>query len=113
MVTAIKYTITEQPQPIDNMLKLSIGQFLTLLEDEDLVNHLPSSFSTLSQLLLNPFLGSFSTLIWAASGHTALHLREVWEISIVVIYNLPKIPTSQTISRYQTRIANKSIVSRY
>lgn len=36
VVTAVKYTITEQPQPIDNMLKLSIGQYLTLLEDEDL-----------------------------------------------------------------------------
>ena len=98
VVTAIKYTITEQPQPIDNMLKLSIGQFLTLLEDEDLVSHLhfPSPFPTLfpafsqpfSQLLLNPFPSSFSTLIWAASGHPALHLREVWEIWIVVIYNL-------------------------
>ena len=39
-MTAIKYTITEQPQPIDNMLKQCIGQFLILLEDQDLVSSL-------------------------------------------------------------------------
>jgi len=36
IVTAMKFTITDQPQPIDNLLKNSIGEFLNSLLDPDL-----------------------------------------------------------------------------
>ncbi|XP_014219728.1 cullin-associated NEDD8-dissociated protein 1 [Copidosoma floridanum] len=35
-VTAIKFTISDQPQPIDPMLKQCMGHFLATLEDQDL-----------------------------------------------------------------------------
>ncbi|XP_033207231.1 cullin-associated NEDD8-dissociated protein 1 isoform X2 [Belonocnema kinseyi] len=36
VVTAVKFTISDQPQPIDPMLKLCMGSFLASLEDPDL-----------------------------------------------------------------------------
>jgi cullin-associated NEDD8-dissociated protein 1 len=36
VVTAFKYTITDQPQPIDSMLKTCIGEFLQTLGDPEL-----------------------------------------------------------------------------
>uniref|UniRef100_A0A0B7AHW9 TATA-binding protein interacting (TIP20) domain-containing protein n=1 Tax=Arion vulgaris TaxID=1028688 RepID=A0A0B7AHW9_9EUPU len=36
VVTAIKFTISDQPQPIDPLLKMCIGDFLSTLQDEDL-----------------------------------------------------------------------------
>uniref|UniRef100_A0A2C9JF10 TATA-binding protein interacting (TIP20) domain-containing protein n=1 Tax=Biomphalaria glabrata TaxID=6526 RepID=A0A2C9JF10_BIOGL len=36
VVTAIKFTISDQPQPIDPLLKTCIGDFLRTLQDEDL-----------------------------------------------------------------------------
>ncbi|KAK0135024.1 Cullin-associated NEDD8-dissociated protein 1 [Merluccius polli] len=36
VVTAVKFTISDQPQPIDPLLKNSIGDFLKTLEDPDL-----------------------------------------------------------------------------
>ncbi|GFR63434.1 cullin-associated NEDD8-dissociated protein 1 [Elysia marginata] len=36
VVTAIKFTISDQPQPIDPLLKSCIGDFLRTLQDEDL-----------------------------------------------------------------------------
>ena len=36
VVTAIKYTVKEEPQSIDVMLRQYIGQFLKLLKDQDL-----------------------------------------------------------------------------
>jgi len=36
VVTAMKFTITDQPQPIDTLLRSSIGEFLRTLEDGDL-----------------------------------------------------------------------------
>ncbi|CAL1532474.1 unnamed protein product [Lymnaea stagnalis] len=36
VVTAIKFTISDQPQPIDPLLKMCIGDFLRTLQDEDL-----------------------------------------------------------------------------
>ena len=36
VVTAIKYTVKEEPQTIDAMLRHNIGQFFSLLKDEDL-----------------------------------------------------------------------------
>ncbi|KAK3749091.1 hypothetical protein RRG08_034063 [Elysia crispata] len=36
VVTAIKFTISDQPQPIDPLLKACIGDFLRTLQDEDL-----------------------------------------------------------------------------
>jgi len=36
VVTAIKFTITDQPQPIDNMLKKCFGKFLNALQDANL-----------------------------------------------------------------------------
>lgn len=36
VVTAMKFTITDQPQPIDALLKGSIGQFFRSLEDPDI-----------------------------------------------------------------------------
>ena len=36
VVMAIKYTVKEEPQAIDVMLRQYIGQFLNLLKDEDL-----------------------------------------------------------------------------
>ncbi|BES92029.1 Cullin-associated NEDD8-dissociated protein [Nesidiocoris tenuis] len=36
VLTAIKFTISDQPQPIDPLLRSSIGQFLKALEDPDL-----------------------------------------------------------------------------
>ncbi|KAG1706621.1 Cullin-associated NEDD8-dissociated protein 1 [Nymphon striatum] len=36
VVTAVKFTISEQPQKIDGLLRASIGNFLQLLDDEDL-----------------------------------------------------------------------------
>ena len=36
VVTAMKFTISDQPQPIDTLLKTSIGEFLTALTDSDL-----------------------------------------------------------------------------
>lgn len=35
VVTAVKFTISDQPQPIDPMLKLCIGQFLFALQDPE------------------------------------------------------------------------------
>ena len=37
VVTAFKYTITDQPQPIDVLLKACIGDFLKTLGDPELV----------------------------------------------------------------------------
>ena len=37
VVTALKYTISDQPQPIDSLLHLSIGDFLATIGDADLV----------------------------------------------------------------------------
>ena len=36
VVTAMKFTISDQPQPIDALLKNSIGEFLSALTDSDL-----------------------------------------------------------------------------
>ncbi|CAB4064779.1 CAND1 [Lepeophtheirus salmonis] len=36
VVTAMKFTISDQPQPIDNLLRNNIGDFLRCLEDSDL-----------------------------------------------------------------------------
>jgi len=36
VVTAMKFTITDQPQPIDALLRTTIGDFLSTLEDTDL-----------------------------------------------------------------------------
>jgi len=36
IVTAMKFTITDQPQPIDNLLKANIGDFLNCILDPDL-----------------------------------------------------------------------------
>ena len=36
VVTAMKFTISDQPQPIDALLKNSIGDFLSALTDPDL-----------------------------------------------------------------------------
>eukprot|EP00096_Caligus_rogercresseyi_P003100 TRINITY_DN1567_c0_g1_i2.p1 TRINITY_DN1567_c0_g1~~TRINITY_DN1567_c0_g1_i2.p1 ORF type:complete len:1243 (+),score=465.99 TRINITY_DN1567_c0_g1_i2:109-3837(+) len=36
VVTAMKFTISDQPQPIDNLLRNNIGDFLRCLEDTDL-----------------------------------------------------------------------------
>jgi len=36
VVTAVKFTIVDQPQPIDPILKESIGEFLRSLSDPDL-----------------------------------------------------------------------------
>lgn len=36
VVTAIKFTISDQPQPIDHMLRSCIGEFLKTLQDPDL-----------------------------------------------------------------------------
>merc|ERR1719334_2659572 len=36
IVTAMKFTITDQPQPIDQLLRSEIGHFLTTLKDPDL-----------------------------------------------------------------------------
>uniref|UniRef100_A0A0A9YSQ6 Cullin-associated NEDD8-dissociated protein 1 n=2 Tax=Lygus hesperus TaxID=30085 RepID=A0A0A9YSQ6_LYGHE len=36
VLTAVKFTISDQPQPIDPLLRSSIGQFLKALEDPDL-----------------------------------------------------------------------------
>ncbi|XP_065063149.1 cullin-associated NEDD8-dissociated protein 1-like [Rhopilema esculentum] len=36
VVTAFKFTITDQPQPIDDMLKQCVTHFLSLITDEDL-----------------------------------------------------------------------------
>lgn len=36
IVTAVKFTISDQPQPIDVLLRLTMGQFLTTLQDPDL-----------------------------------------------------------------------------
>lgn len=36
VVTALKYTISDQPQPIDSLLHLSIGDFLATIGDADL-----------------------------------------------------------------------------
>jgi cullin-associated NEDD8-dissociated protein 1 len=36
VVTAIKFTITDQPQPIDNLLKHCLGKFLNALQDNDI-----------------------------------------------------------------------------
>lgn len=36
VLTAVKFTISDQPQPIDSLLKQSIGQFLNALQDPDL-----------------------------------------------------------------------------
>ncbi|XP_046857896.1 cullin-associated NEDD8-dissociated protein 1-like [Xenia sp. Carnegie-2017] len=36
VVTAIKFTISDQPQPIDPLLKICIGDFLKTVQDEDL-----------------------------------------------------------------------------
>ena len=36
VVTAMKFTISDQPQPIDALLKTSIGDFLGALTDPDL-----------------------------------------------------------------------------
>ena len=35
VVTAIKFTITDQPQPIDGLLKSCLGKFLNALQDND------------------------------------------------------------------------------
>ena len=37
VVTAFKYTITDQPQPIDVLLRACIGDFLKTLGDAELV----------------------------------------------------------------------------
>lgn len=36
VVTAIKFTITDQPQPIDNLLKNCLGKFLNAIQDQDI-----------------------------------------------------------------------------
>lgn len=36
VVTAIKFTITDQPQPIDNLLKNCLGKFLNAIQDSDI-----------------------------------------------------------------------------
>jgi len=36
VVTAMKFTISDQPQPIDSLLRTSIGEFLRTLQDPDL-----------------------------------------------------------------------------
>lgn len=36
VVTAVKFTISDQPQPIDSLLRQCIGQFLNTLQDPDL-----------------------------------------------------------------------------
>ena len=37
VVTALKYTISDQPQPIDGLLHSCIGEFLATIGDPDLV----------------------------------------------------------------------------
>ena len=43
VVTALKYTISDQPQPIDTLLHSCIGDFLSTIGDPDLVSrvHVP------------------------------------------------------------------------
>ena len=38
VVTALKYTISDQPQPIDSLLHDCIGEFLSTIGDPDLVS---------------------------------------------------------------------------
>ncbi len=38
VVTALKYTISDQPQPIDTLLHTCIGEFLATIGDPDLVS---------------------------------------------------------------------------
>ncbi len=38
VVTALKYTISDQPQPIDSLLHKCIGEFLATIGDPDLVS---------------------------------------------------------------------------
>lgn len=38
VVTALKYTISDQPQPIDGLLHSCIGEFLATIGDPDLVS---------------------------------------------------------------------------
>ena len=38
VVTALKYTISDQPQPIDGLLHSCIGEFLSTIGDPDLVS---------------------------------------------------------------------------
>ena len=38
VVTALKYTISDQPQPIDGLLHSCIGEFLSTIGDSDLVS---------------------------------------------------------------------------
>ncbi len=38
VVTALKYTISDQPQPIDSLLHSCIGEFLVTIGDPDLVS---------------------------------------------------------------------------
>ena len=51
VVTAFKYTITDQPQPIDVLLKACIGDFLKTLGDPELVG--PSSDIATSHFLFS------------------------------------------------------------
>lgn len=39
VVTALKYTISDQPQPIDTLLHSCIGDFLSTIGDPDLVSY--------------------------------------------------------------------------
>ncbi len=43
VVTALKYTISDQPQPIDTLLHGCIGEFLATIGDPDLVSDHTSS----------------------------------------------------------------------
>ena len=92
VVTAIKFTITDQPQPIDNLLKHCLGKFLNALQDNDinvrrvaLVTFNSAAHnkpSLVRDLLINDETSSSSSLI----QHLYNETKVFWLINLLYIY---------------------------
>lgn len=52
VVTALKYTISDQPQPIDTLLHSCIGDFLSTIGDPDLVSYVKAYYYVSVNLML-------------------------------------------------------------
>lgn len=93
MVTAFKYTISDQPQPIDHLLHNCITDFMETLGDAELVSNLQLKTVTSSSLLQSVRHVALVALNSAAHNKPAL-IRDLLSTILPKLYVETKIRVS-------------------